>query len=98
MNGGTRTLDGDSFPARPVNSAWVAIGVSSPAPPCWDSGEALVLVRLVVVLVESSPVEEAEGAVSVVVTGGADWVATVVDAAFFPPPPQPARAVSATTP
>ena len=50
MNGGTRIRDGEILPPRPVNSACVEIGASSPAPPLLGLGEALVLVRVVVVL------------------------------------------------
>src|SRR4051795_13332852 len=98
MKGGTRTREGETLPPLPVNRAWVAIGVSSPAPPGCCSGEVLVGVGVGVgffFLGAGWPgaVVDGVGVVVVVVTLGGGALAAVVPL-LPPPPPHPASASS----
>src|SRR2546423_10452761 len=87
MNGGTSILRGVIFPPRPVNSACVEIGVSSP-----DCCSLDVDFDSVVVVGGGSDVLPLEELV-VMVVDGAGCAAVVV----FPPPPPPPQPAIATT-
>src|SRR3954471_20207135 len=100
MNGGTRMRDGETLPFCPVNSACVAIGFSSPAPPRCCSGDVDVWVGAGVAAVAGLdvPVLVWPGG-TVALGGGAKPTAPaplLVPLLPPPPPPQPASASSAS--
>src|SRR4051794_6392338 len=99
MNGGTRIRDGETLPFCPVNSACVAIGFSSPAPPGCCSGDVEVWVGAGVVDVAVLDVPVLDWPWGTVALGGGveptALAPLLVPLPPPPPPPQPASAISA---